>query len=154
MPVLIDDYERKLLKELEKDCRQSNQQLAETIGLSAAACWRRVKRLEEAGLIRRYAALLDPAKLGVSEVVFAHVSMEHHSKRASDAFSAELLKRPEVSECYATTGDADYLLRVVVADVRAYHRFLEEFLFLQPNLAQVRSNFALKEIKFDMSLPF
>ena len=154
MMVPLDDYERRLLKELEKDCRQSNLQLAEKIGLSPAACWRRVKRLEELGVIRQFAALLDPKMLGVSEVVFAHVSMEHHSKRTTDAFCAELIKRPEVSECYATTGDADYLLRVVVADVRAYHRFLEEFLFIQPNLSQVRSNFALKEIKFDMSLPF
>jgi DNA-binding Lrp family transcriptional regulator len=154
MTVPLDDHERALLKELERNCRQPNQKLAEIIGLSPAACWRRLKRLEEEGVIRQYAALLDPRKVGVGEVVFAHVSMDHHNKSSTEAFCAGLLQRSEISECYATTGDADYLLRVTVPDVRAYHRFLEEFIFVQPHLKQVRSNFALKELKFDMSLPF
>lgn len=153
MNKIRDQFDLRILDELQRNGRLSNLELAERIALSPSACWQRVKRMEEEGLFRRFTVLIDPQKVGLGEVVFAHISMERHTRELTDAFSRDVMKRPEVMECYATTGDADYLLRVAVPSVRDYHQFLEEFIFTQPGISQVKSNFALKEIKFDTALP-
>ncbi len=145
--------ERRILIELQNDARLTNQELAQRVGLSPSACWRRVKALEEAGVILRYTAILDPKKVGLGECVFAHVTLARHSLVMNNEFADSIRARPEVMECFFTTGDADILLRVATPSVSAYDKFLEEFVFSAPGISQVRSNFALRQIKFETALP-
>jgi len=153
MAAKLETAEIRILSELQRNGRLTNQELAERVGLSPSPCWRRVRNLEEAGYIRRYAALLDPEKVGVAESVFCHVTLERHSEGAVERFESEVMRHPEILECYAMTGEADYLLRVVVGEVRSYDRFLQEFIFRLPGVAHVKSHFALREIKYDTALP-
>jgi DNA-binding Lrp family transcriptional regulator len=142
------------LHQLQHDSRQSNQQLADSVGMSASACWRRVASLEAAGVIARYTALVDREKAGFSMSAILHVSLDRHDEKFVSEFVVRVRKRPEVLECFATTGDADYHLRVVVADMAAYNRFLDDFMFKIPGIRHVRTNVILKEIKYDVALPF
>ncbi len=151
--VRLDAHERHILIELQVDARLTNQELAQRVGLSPSACWRRVKALEEAGVILRYTAILDPKKVGLGECVFAHVTLARHSLAMTHEFADSIRDRPEVMECFFTTGDADILLRVATPSVSAYDKFLEEFVFAAPEISQVRSNFALRQIKFETALP-
>ena len=151
--VRLDAQERRILIELQADARLTNQELAQRVGLSPSACWRRVKALEEAGVILRYTAILDPKKVGLGECVFAHVTLTRHSLATTHEFADAIRDRPEVMECFFTTGDADILLRVAIPSVSAYDKFLEEFVFSAPGISQVRSNFALRQIKFETALP-
>ena len=149
----LDEFERRILRALQEDGRLSMQDLADRIGLSVSPTWRRVKSLEERGIITRYVALLEPEKAGVPECVFAHVTLTKHDRAGIAEFERAIVDRPEVLECFATTGDADYLLRVVVPNTRAYERFLEEAIFARPVVQHVRSNFALRAVKFTVALP-
>lgn len=149
----LDEHDRRILEELQRDARLTNQELAEKVGLSPSACWRRVKALEENGVILRYAAILDPKKVGVGECVFAHISLNRHSDELNRQFAETIRQRPEVMECYYTTGDADFLLRVAIPSVAAYDRFLQDVVFSGQFFSQVRSNFALRQIKFETALP-
>ena len=151
--VRLDAHERRILIELQNDGRLTNQELAQRVGLSPSACWRRVKALEESGVILRYAAILDPKKVGLGECVFAHVTLARHSLAMTHEFADSIRDRPEVMECFFTTGDADILMRVATPSVSAYDKFLEEFVFSAPGISQVRSNFALRQIKFETALP-
>ncbi len=151
--VPLDHYERSILRALQADGRLTNQDLARQVGLSPSACWRRVKGLEEAGVILRYTAVLDSKKVGIGETVFAHVSMARHSKASSDEFAELMRKQPEVMECFFTTGSADIMLRVAISSVAAYDRFLENVIFNAPGVSQVHSDFALRQIKFETALP-
>ncbi len=151
--VPLDSYERKILIALQQDGRLSNQDLSKKVGLSPSACWRRVKALEEAGVILRYAAILDPKKVGIGETVFAHVSMERHSKTPTLEFAKLMQEQPEVMECFFTTGAADIIVRVATPSVAAYDRFLEKVIFDASGVSQVHSDFALRRIKFETALP-
>ncbi len=151
--VRLDLQERRILMELQSDARLTNQELAQRVGLSPSACWRRVKTLEEAGVILRYTAILDPKMVGLGECVFAHVTLARHSLAMTHEFADAIRDRPEVMECFFTTGDADILLRVAIPSVSAYDKFLEDFVFAAPGISQVRSNFALRQIKFETALP-
>jgi len=151
--VTLDRYERSILKALQADGRLTNQELARQIGLSPSACWRRVKGLEDAGVILRYTAILDPKKVGIGETVFAHVSMARHSRASSIEFAELMRQRPEVMECFFTTGAADIMLRVATPSVSDYDRFLENVVFDAPGISQVHSDFALRRIKFETALP-
>lgn len=149
----LDKVERQILTVLQSEGRLTNQQLAERIQMSPAACWRRVKQLEQRGVIQNYAAILDRKQAGFNFCTFVHVSLSRHIKENVEKFEVAIKERPEVLECYATTGDSDFILRVVAQDIESYDRFLEEFVFGLPGLLQVRSNIALREIKFDTRLP-
>ena len=149
----LDEFEKRILRALQEDARISMPDLAERIGLSVSPTWRRVKALEERSIVMRYTALLDPEKAGVPECVFAHVTLTKHDRAGIAEFERAIVERPEVLECFATTGDADYLLRVVVPDTRAYERFLQEAIFTRPVVQHVRSNFALRAVKFTTALP-
>lgn len=153
MPETLSDQDRRLLRALQEDARISNQELAEKAGMSASSCWRRVRALEQAGVIRRYAAILDAPAAGLAFHAIAHVMLTRHDHRHVDTFIAEVRKRPEVLDCYATTGEADYHLRVVCEDLDAYNRFLEGFLFRLPGIANVRTNLVLKDIKQETAVP-
>jgi Lrp/AsnC family leucine-responsive transcriptional regulator len=153
MAMDIAEADRKLLRILQADARISNQDLAERAGMSASACWRRVKQLEEAGVIAGYPAVLDADAVGLGFTAIVHVTLTRHEASHTAAFVARIGDRPEVLECLSTTGEADYHLRVVCSDKDAYNAFLEDFLFRLPAVAHVRTNLILKEIKSTRQLP-
>lgn len=148
----MDSFDKHILRLLQSDGRMSNQQLADAVGLSSAACWRRVKALEERGIIQRYTALLDADAVGQGLCVIAMVSLLRHSVDHTVAFEAAMRECAEVQQCYAVTGNADFMLRVMVSDIKAYDQFLNDKVFPLEGIAQVHSNFALREIKHDTSL--
>lgn len=150
----LSDRDRRILSELQRDSRISNQELADRVGMSASACWRRVRALEEAGVIDRYAAIVNPRKAGFALSSMTLVSLVRHEQKHVEHFVREVRRHPEVLECFATSGEADYHLRVVAEDIDAYNRFLDDFILKLPGVSQVRSNIVLKEIKADTALPF
>ncbi|MCP3463800.1 MULTISPECIES: Lrp/AsnC family transcriptional regulator [unclassified Bradyrhizobium] len=151
---MIEEQDSQILAHLQKDGRATNQQLADQVGMSTSACWRRVRALEESGIIQGYAALVARERAGFTMSAVLHVSLERHDAKFVDEFVSRVTKRREVLECFATTGDADYHLRVVVQDMAAYNKFLDEFMFRIPGIRYVRSNVILKEIKTGVALPF
>ncbi len=151
---MLEVKDRRLLAELQRDSRLTMQELADRIGMSTSACWRRVKSLEEEGVINRYAVIVDPKLAGFGLSSMVHVSLARHEQKNVDHFIREVSQHPEVLECFATSGEADFHLRVVVEDMDAYNIFLDDFIFKLPGVSQVRSNIVLKEIKLDTALPF
>lgn len=151
---MLEKQDEDILARLQREGRTTNQQLAEDAGMSTSACWRRVRALEESGVIVGYAALVDREKAGFATSAILHVSLERHDAKFVDEFVSRVTERPEVMECFATTGDADYHLRVVVRDMHAYNQFLDEFMFRLPGIRYVRTNVILKEIKTSVALPF
>lgn len=149
----IDEPDRKLLGVMQRDCRLSSQEIAEITGISAATCWRRLKALEEAGVIKGCRAVLDREKLGLAVIAFVHVTIERQYAKVVAAIEKRIRARPEVLECYATTGDADFTLRVVARDIADYDRFLHTFLLELPEVGRVHSAIALREIKDTTELP-
>lgn len=149
----LNEADQRLLRLLQTDSRLSNQELAERAGMSASACWRRVRALEDAGIIAGYPAVLDAEKAGFSFSAIVHVTLARHETSHVATFISRIVERPEVLECLATTGEADYHLRVVCRDKDAYNVFLDEFLFRLPGIAHVRTNFVLKEVKIATRLP-
>ncbi len=150
---MLQPKDRRLLAELQRDSRLTNQELADKVGMSSSATWRRVKSLEDGGVIERYTALVNPRKAGFGLASIVHVSLARHEQTHVEHFVREVLRHPEVLECYATSGEADFHLRVVVEDIDAYNQFLDDFIFKLPGVSQVRSNIVLKEIKADTALP-
>jgi Lrp/AsnC family leucine-responsive transcriptional regulator len=151
---MLEKQDEHILVQLQKEGRTTNQQLAEDVGMSTSACWRRVRVLEEASVIVGYSALVDREKAGFTTSAILHVSLERHDAKFVDEFVSRVTARAEVLECFATTGDADYHLRVVVRDMKAYNAFLDEFMFRLPGIRHVRTNVILKEIKTSVALPF
>ena len=123
------------------------------VGRRAPLVWRRVKALEDSGVITCYQALVDPAAVGLPVNVFVHVSREKPVEEARKAFEAAIRRRPEVMECYLMTGDADYLLRVVVPDLAEYERFVMDHLTRIRGIASIKSSFALRPVKHGTELP-
>jgi DNA-binding Lrp family transcriptional regulator len=149
----LDAIDRRVLAALQDDARIANVELADKVGLSPSPCLRRVRALEESGVIRRYVTLVDPGAVGLPVSVFVNVSLERQVEKALHRFESAVLTRPEVMECYLMTGDADYLLRVVCADLAAYERFLLQHLTVVPGVSSIRSSFALKQVKYSTALP-
>jgi len=149
----MDRIDSRILSTLQRDGRLSNQALADQVGISAAACWRRVRALEEGGVISGYAAILDRKRVNLNLCAFVHVTLSRHIQESTTSFEEAILGRSEVLECFATTGDADFILRVVTESIESLDLFLEEFLFALPQISQVRSNIALRELKFETALP-
>jgi DNA-binding Lrp family transcriptional regulator len=149
----LDEIDLRILEELQLNARLTNVALAERVHLSASPCLARVRALERAGVIDRYVTLVKPLAVGLGVSVFIQITLEKQSTEALKVFEAAVLRRPEVMECYLMTGDADYLLRVVVADVQALERFILYQLSPIPGIANIRSSFALKQVKYKTSLP-
>ena len=143
----LDDRDRKLLSLLQQDCRKSNAELAEAVGMSTSACWRRVKAFEDAGLILRYGAILQTGKLGYLFRAIVHVQLTRHDPAAMENFIKGISGRREIAACYATTGQADYHLFVLCENIDVYNEFLEDFLFRLPAVRGAQTNVILKEIK-------
>ncbi len=149
----LDAIDRRILEHLQDNARISNVDLAARVGISASPCWRRVRELEESGVISDYVTLIDAASVGLTVSVFVSVSLERQVERELDVFQKAIRERPEVMECYLMTGEADFLLRVVVPDLMAYERFLMDHLTRVPGIASIRSSFALKQVKYRTALP-
>jgi DNA-binding Lrp family transcriptional regulator len=154
MPNLsLDAIDWNILDRLQSDARISNVKLAEAVNLSPSPCLARVRELEAGGYIDKYVTLLNPLKLGLTVSVFIQVTLEKQVEKQLGSFEAAIRKRPEVMECYLMTGDSDYLLRVVVPDIQALERFIVDHLTKIPGIANIRSSFALKQVKYQTTLP-
>jgi DNA-binding Lrp family transcriptional regulator len=149
----IDETDLRILTTVQEDARLSNVDLAERIGLSPSPCLRRLRRLEDEGIIKGYMTLLDQKAVGLPVNVFISVTLKEQSEHALDDFEGRIRELPQVMECYLMTGTADYLLRVVTADLAAYESFLKEHLTRIPVIASIQSSFALKQVSFRTALP-
>jgi DNA-binding Lrp family transcriptional regulator len=153
MSIRLDEIDVKILRRLQEQARISNVELADQVGLSPAPCLRRVRALEQAGVVRRYVTLVDPAAVNLNVTVFVQITLDLQVEGRLEIFEQAIMRRPEVLECYLMTGDADYLLRVVVPDVSAYERFLRDSLTRIESAAGIKSSFALKQVKYSTALP-
>jgi DNA-binding Lrp family transcriptional regulator len=153
MAYKLDEIDIKILHCLQDDARISNVELANRVGLSPAPCLRRVRELEHAGIVRRYVTLVDPAAVNLNVTVFVQITLDLQVEGRLEIFEQAIMRRPEVLECYLMTGDADYLLRVVVPDVSAYEAFLRDALTTIESAAGIKSSFALKQVKYSTALP-
>src|SRR5574343_1214298 len=149
----FDRATRQILEALQADCRQSTQALADQVGRSATPVWRRIKDLEDSGVIRCHVALVDSEKLGLNICVLANVSLVRHSEGAVEQFERLVLASREIIECHGITGEADYVIKVVVPEMKAYDQFLQSQIFKVPGVASVRSNVVLREVKYETALP-
>ena len=149
----LDNFDKKLLRALQENADQSMNELGEKIGLSHTPCWRRIKRLEEAGIIKSRVVIVDPDKVGLGVTVHAYIIIKSHDERSLNAFEQAVLDVNEIIECYSTSGEKDYVLRIVVKSVSHYERLLKQTLVHLPNVASVNSTFALKQVKYSTSLP-
>jgi len=152
--VQLDRYDRMILERLQRDGRISNQDLADAISLSPSPCLRRVRRLEEEGLIDGYVALLNARKLGLTLMAFIQISMDKHTPERFDRFEGKVAHFPEVLECHLITGQtADYLLKVIVEDMDAFQQFLLNKLTRIEGVSSVQSSFVLKSPVRTAALP-
>lgn len=149
----LNRTDRRLLEILQRDGHLTNQELAERVSLSPSACLRRVRALEEAGVIRRYVAIVDPRKVGLPLTAFVNVKLEKKGRMPTDAFARAVKDWPEVLGCHSLTGDMDYLLRVQVGDLEHFSRFVMDSLLKLPGVLDVKSSFVLEEIKETTALP-
>lgn len=147
----LDEIDRRILRALRKQARLTNNELAEIVGLSASPCWTRVKRLEEAGFIDGYVALLNQEQLGLRDTVIIEVRLDRHDEEQLQKFGQALSDLPEVLEAYLTTGDYDYYIKVAVDGTMGYEKFLRERLYKVPGIRQSRSAFVLKCLKREIS---
>ena len=167
--ITLDKTDRKILAILQADGRLSNQDVAEQVSLSPSPCLRRIKRLEEAGVIRQYVALVEPEMIGLGLLAYVNVRLEKHSGTTGPAtaralalatehsprtdFAVSVGQWPEVVACYAMTGEMDYLLRIHVEDMEHFSRFMMATLLRHPAVLDVKSSFALQRIKDTTALP-
>ena len=149
----LDKYDKSILEALQRDGRISNVQLAEKVSLSESACLRRVRALEESGMIDRYAALISQPKVGLSGNVFVHIGLHREEESELAAFEDAVKSIPEVMECYLMTGEFDYLLRVVVADMADFERLHRDGLTRLPGVARVNSSVAIRTVQKKTELP-
>jgi Lrp/AsnC family leucine-responsive transcriptional regulator len=150
----LDRTDRRILDELQRDGGLSNQELADRVGLSPSPCSRRVKRLEDAGIIERRVTLLDRRRLGLSLTAIIQISMDRHTPERFEAFESKLRDYPEVQECYLITGqDADYLLKVVVPDMDHYQAFLLDKITRIEGVSGVHSSFVMRRVVDTTELP-
>jgi len=149
----LDAIDRRILAELQANARMRNVELADRVGLSASPCLRRVKALEDEGVIKGYATLVDQRAVSLPVSVFITVTLERQVETELEPFEASIQDWPEVMECYLMTGEGDYLLRVVTADLAAYERFLMDKLTKLTGIANIKSSFALKQVVYRTALP-
>lgn len=149
----MDKFDIAILKAVQKDGRLSNRDLARKVSLSPSPSWRRLRALEEAGVINHYAAVVDRHKVGLSIMGFAHVTLHDHSSEKVKRFDQAIMSAPQVLECHATSGGHDYMLKVVAPDMASYQDFLSEYLLKIGVVRTVNTSFALKQQKNTTVLP-
>jgi DNA-binding Lrp family transcriptional regulator len=153
MSLNIDHFDKKILSILQKDGRISNVELAEAVHLSESACLRRVRALEEAGFIEKFVTLLDQKKVGLTDTVFVHIVLKREEKSELLAFENAVKCIPEILECYLMTGEFDYLLHLVVANMADFERLHNDALTQLPGVARVNSSFAIRTVQKTTELP-
>ena len=149
----LDRYDKLILEQLQRDGRISNVQLANAVSLSESACLRRVRSLEESGMIDRYAALINQQKAGLPGNVLDHIGLQREEESELAAFEAAVKNIPEVMECYLMTGEFDYLLRVVVSDMADFERLHRDALTRLPGVARVNSSVTIRTVQKKTELP-
>ena len=147
----LDDIDKKIIAALQAEGRLPIVDLADRVGLSATPCQRRVKRLEEEGVITRYAALIAPAAMGYGLQALVEVTLDDHSEKTVEAFEAAIRARAEVAACYAVTGDMDFLLHVFAPDLASFSDFALKALLRMPGVKGTRSSFIMQAIKSDLA---
>lgn len=145
--------DKQLLTELQRDGTLTMLELGEKVGLSHTPCWRRVKRLEEEGYVRGYVALLDPERIECSVNVFVNVTLRRHQENAMLRFEEAVQEIPEIVECYVVSGGTDYLLRIVAKDVAAYEDIVKHTLVNLPEVGNLNSTIALRQVKYTTAYP-
>ncbi len=149
----LDPKDWAILHLIQRDATLSLQAIAEQVGLSANPCWRRIKRMEESGVIARRVALLDPKKIGVGTCVFVTIHTRRHDAQWLEAFHAAIDGIDEIVECHRMAGDIDYLLKLRVEDIAGYDRFYQRLIRRVPDLADVTASFSMEELKSTTALP-
>lgn len=149
----LDAIDRKILRALQDDGKISMGELAEKVGLSPSPCARRVRLMEKAGIIKGYAAIIDQKRVGLPISAFASIKLERQREEDLDRFEETVSRWPEVLDCYLMTGQRDYLMRVVAADLEAYERFIKDKLTRLDNIASIETSFALGQVKRSETLP-
>src|SRR5262245_21478222 len=149
---MLDEMDVKILRILQEDCTRSVADIGREVGLSTTPCWRRIQKLEEAGVIKRRVAVLDAPRVNAGVTVFVSIKTDQHSLSWLEKFHAAVIDFPEVVEFYRMSGEVDYLLRVVVPDIAAYDRFYKK-LIARIEIAKVSSAFAMEQIKYTTALP-
>ncbi|WP_417222003.1 Lrp/AsnC family transcriptional regulator [Amphritea sp.] len=149
----MDSIDKKILTILQQDITLSVADIAEQVNLSTTPCWKRIKRLEDSGVIKARVALLDSAKVGAGVSVFVHIKTQQHEEQWLTNFAASILRFDEVMECYRMAGEWDYLIRVATQDIHSFDRFYKKLISEVPGLTDVTSSFAMEEIKFSTRLP-
>ena len=149
----LDRLDYRILHYLQNDARLTNLELAAKVGLSPSPCLRRVKALEDSGILKRYVAILDAVAVGLPISAFINVSLRSQEREALEQFQSRIASYPEVMECYLMTGTSDYLLRVVVPDLESYERFLGDKLTRIPGIGNIQTSFALKPVVYRTELP-
>lgn len=147
----MDAIDKRILRALARQGRLTNAELAEEVGLSPSPCWTRVRRLEQAGVIRGYAAILDQAALGLPDTVFIEVMMERHDEDSLHRFEEAVRAIPEVLECHLVTGEYDYMIKAAVGGTAGYERLLRDRLYRLPGVRHTRTSFALRCLKQELS---
>lgn len=151
-PLVMDEIDRKLLGLLQQDCTLSIAEMADRVGLSPTPCWKRIQKLEAAGVVLRRVALVDPARVGMGLTVFVAIEAGSHSPEWLERFAAAVEAMPEVLEFHRMAGDVDYMLRVVAADMAEYDAFYKRLIAVVP-LKNVTSRFAMERIKSSTAVP-
>ncbi|MEQ9673376.1 MAG: Lrp/AsnC family transcriptional regulator [Roseovarius indicus] len=149
----FSDQEKALLREIQQDSAASLATLADRVGMAQSTLWRKLQEFDAAGIVTARVALLDPAKVGAKLCVFATVSLQDHSEASLAAFSRLVDRHPEILECHAITGTADYMLKIHTADVESYEHFMTHALLRSDVVQAVHSSFSLKALKRTTSLP-
>ncbi len=149
----LDRWSLHILQELQRDARQTVQQIADAVGLSATPCWKRIKAMEDAGVIRGYTALVDRRRVGLDLLVVVEVNLTQHNEELVQGFERAVAAEPAIVRCLSTTGGSDYILTVMVPGIAEYDRFLHGTLFKLPGVTRVRSSIVLKEVKAEVRLP-
>ncbi len=153
MRTKLDRIDTHLLKELQADCGRSAGELGKIVGLSQAACWRRIQRLDDEGIITRRVAIVDSEKIGLGTLILAHVKLSAHGRANLDTFSNKIRSLPNVLECFVLLGDTDFLLKIAVRDIYEYENFFFQNLSQIEGVAEIRSMVALSQIKNDTAQP-
>ncbi len=151
--ISLDHIDRKILDLLQNVSGINATAIGERIGLSQSACWRRIQRLREEGVIRDHPVILDREKVGLTTMVFAHVKLTSHGRSNLKLFAKEVSDCPEVMDCYVLLGNVDFLLRIVAEDIKAYEQFFFEKLSQLPGIQEVTSSIVLSDIKHTTALP-
>ncbi|TXH83507.1 MAG: Lrp/AsnC family transcriptional regulator [Rhizobium sp.] len=149
----MDEMDRKILRVLQDSPEISVTDLAQKVGLSHTPCWRRIKQMEESGVIRERAVILDPTIMGLSISVFANIRLKAHDEATLEAFEQTAQGRPEIVDCFSMSGESDYIVRVIVGSIDQYEQFLKKVLLHFPGVASVNSHFSLKCVKKTTKLP-